>query len=700
MNKIEKISKSKTIDYGAEAINNFWLCKNKNTDNQENNSLRKIISVFEAVQDSIICVQTEQIDSSKLIEAIFNASKKRNRIYILTNNKPEKLKELTGSCLIRYGIKNIGSFILVNPNSSSAKGIIYTAPFLETSFANENTDLELDNNQTKILFRFFCDNFWNKATNEIIDNFNTPQTTSEPPLDFLPNMDDFCDAVFIKNKINKIKADANILVPNIQNSNVINFDLLENSNILTSLTDDDLLLKLANNNNLYANENITPRVIINKNGKSYLIPKTHISEEDNFYAIELNSKQIEKLDNEFEQQISKSEFKFHLSEKRENLIDKEIKLISDIDNTITINSDVNKKVEDIQCDKFLPKEAFGNQEPRFIDDNISCKINYNWEIIPFYVPKNAKKARLYTDWENKEKAYDDFLDNIDKAIQESSESKKVGERLKRFFLGKKQKISGHTNELENLKTKKLSELDKSEKKEVVEKVNELAQKVNADLSEINTEIKKAEIDEEIERLEKEKDEQQLELEIFIEEEDIKLKKKEDEKEEKLKVFCEKYKKEEKDLPKFRSELEQKSGKKHRKKNPEEAKKAETTLLELNQITNSFNFRKKFEDEKKKKEKSIQKIDNEIERKQKEKSKISATNDKQEDSSLSNLKGKQKKSNKNNSKFEISEKLLKLPTKGELYERGNKKYLAIEYWEEYEEAKQEAKRLNSELCVEQ
>ena len=43
-------------------------------------------------------------------------------------------------------------------------------------------------------------------------------------------------------------------------------------------------------------------------------------------------------------------------------------------------------------------------------------------------------------------------------------------------------------------------------------------------------------------------------------------------------------------------------------------------------------------------------------------------------------------------------LPQLPQVGELYESGDQSYLAIEYWDQYEQATKEAQRLKAKLCA--
>jgi hypothetical protein len=65
--RIRRIQKTKTIDYGNKEINNFWLkIKKKSNFQKENTNLKQIISVFDEIQDSIICIQTEKLNHPEI----------------------------------------------------------------------------------------------------------------------------------------------------------------------------------------------------------------------------------------------------------------------------------------------------------------------------------------------------------------------------------------------------------------------------------------------------------------------------------------------------------------------------------------------------------------------------------------------------------------------------------------------------------
>ena len=61
------------------------------------------------------------------------------------------------------------------------------------------------------------------------------------------------------------------------------------------------------------------------------------------------------------------------------------------------------------------------------------------------------------------------------------------------------------------------------------------------------------------------------------------------------------------------------------------------------------------------------------------------------------KDQNKTNSKQNNEFSIPD-IEYLPKIGKLFEAGKQKYLEIEFWEDYDIAKTEAKRLKAKLCA--
>ena len=513
MEKIQSIQKSKTIDYSDKPLERFWLECNTDSLQQTEDCRTFFTETLNKSSDSVICMQTEKIDDPELIKALYAASK-NNRIYILTNDKPSALKDLSGCCLVRYGVNNIGSFMLINPGKQNSSGYLFTAPFLASSFASDNIILTLDINQTKTLFRFFCNAFWNKASHEIIDNFDSEMPVSEPPLDFLPNLNDFCDEIYVKKECTAPTADAIVMLPELRSEQLIDYRTVTDSKILIHFgyVDEQALMKMTNSNNeLYAAKNICAQLVLTKTDKSFLIPKPYISKTDNIFALELNDAQKNILMNKIRSRIiDKLEYRYLHSEKRGGYADRTIYFTSSPEKAIQIRTQSDIELSAVCSSKFFERNLFEQQEPQFQDDGVSCNITYTWEIKPFFLPNGAKKDRLYDEWQDIEQQYKKLCETLKQEIDDAGK-RNITERLKRFFLGKNHKFTEYKNKLDELKMKQLSILEKHERNKIVKDINEIKQNISSDKKDIDNEIKKADIDDVITTLEDKKMEKEKEL---------------------------------------------------------------------------------------------------------------------------------------------------------------------------------------------
>ncbi len=713
--KIKPLEKTKTIDYSSEEIKNLWLqIKEPTPTTLSSQNKKSIISLLKKANNTIICIQTEKLEDSDIIDEIYKASKRENRIYITVNEKSEAWKELAGFALIRYGIRNIGSFVLINPQSKNAEGLAYSSPFTDTGLVDpENILIELSPDTTKTLYRFFSYNFWNHTEWEILQDFNNPGKVKDLPIDIYPNKGDLCDADFVRNKIADIKKGL-FIVPGITHEDFVSYENLEDSFILTGLTvnDPDLLVSLGEKETIiiYANKHVLPfRLYEISNKETWaIIPKALINPDDLIYAIPVKREEI-KFDAEFE-------FKSALP--REMLKNKKFRLLDNPEEEIKIQGYEEINLNEIKLQELPPQEEFEKKEPQqFPDTGTILKCKYLWKVVPFYTPSNAKKHKLYDSWEKLQKQYEEFLDKINSRLQESNNTP-ITDKLKRWFLGKRQTLKQYEEKIQELRKEKLAFLPLEKRRRIVKELNEIVAKINKNIESIERKKKEAALQGEIDNLKTTIAEKEKELEKFIQEEESKIKKQEDEKEKKLKEFLEKNNIKQDEIKSFRSKLEQKAGKKNRKKNPEEAKKAKETLNELNEIL-GFNFRKQLEDEKNKKEKEIKRLKQELERKEKEIAKLKP--EEEETSLLTLIEGNEKESQENtephslienviddlpeassvsSSKegFNLPDNLLPLPKIGELWQAGNQKFLQIEFWEEYDEALKEAERFKAKLSV--
>ncbi len=586
--KIQPITKSKTVDYSEALLQNFWQQKSHISANQNHKS--EILKTLQFALEGIVCIQTESLTDKTVIKQIFDISQNlKVRFYILVNEYSQELDLLNEICLIRYDVKNIGSLILVNPNSDKPQGTFFTGQLTEQSMAvSQHITRSLEGKENEELFRHFCFQFWETAKKEVIEKRKHTNITSKP------------------------------------------IDVFHDEGVF--------------------------------GGKNFVYG-TLFAFSEKAKRGDLSGKQIIYLNNE--KQIP-----------------------------ITIHPKSSKDLGDLTFDNLFPKTEFENIEPNFVDDGVSVSMDYKWRNVPFYLPEKVTHSSLYDRWNKKKEEIIKVLDSILNKIQEAEKKENtISKALSRFFLGKKTTFNKLKSDIEDLKQTDFANITENQLKEKIAEINSIYSQVESEIGEIELEDKKAKLDEEIEDLkEKEKTKQE---ELTKKQED--LNDKEIEYKKKLKVFLEKYNLEEASLLKVKNEWQEKSGRKNKKKNPKEAEEAEAKLSELNEIQNAV-FINKLKSEIEKLNKEIKRLEDDIKLKEKEKAKASGQQNEDKSSLSEFLSNKSSKQNSNSVKLLTVPDLPQLPQIGKLYEHNNQSYLAIEFWEEYEQGKREAERLKAKLCT--
>jgi hypothetical protein len=681
MTPIKPVSKTETKNYGQEPVNEFWLeiPASASSDSQDKKYLDHIKTVLYSVEDGVICVFSKELSSKPLCkEALANARNKGNRIYILTNDYHSEMKNLEG-CLIRYGgNKKLGSFILINPNSNEPTGCLFTGRLSEEGIIlPANLLLDLDNAQVSTLFRYFCYQFWNKAEKERIGN--EERDTGAAPLDIYPPIEDSCDFEYLKSVWNKETENAMITTSLLNENAYLRYSNFSNSTIISLLSgiDDSLVRSLKQKNNkIYIFDDVTLINSLRSPDGIWLIPKTDSAREEEIYSIKLNSEQAELLNNHIKAlSQGKTKYRYFTNEIREKLSGQTIFFLGDsVSQKFKINAESSITVQPNPPSELLPKEDFENRKPAFTDDGRSVSITYEWTNIPFTLPSGSKKHQLYKDWENAENDITAYIVKIQKNISDIENSgNKLSKLLYHLFLGKKQLFSEYKNKLDELKGIKYSTLKSPELRGKIDQIDEIRISVEKDTSEISEENRKAGIKEQIGAKEDEKKKR----EDGLKEKETELK----ETEEKIKTLSDglkelekqpKEKTEEKEIKNANKEIEDKKVKK---------KKIEDDIDKLkNQIKNVTN--------------EISDLNAQLKKPVKE--------EKSEGSTLLYVLGGGKTPSQSGQVKELSDseflQFLRLPHTGELFQHNGQDYLAITNWEEYDEGKKEAERLNAKLCA--
>jgi myosin heavy subunit len=425
-------------------------------------------------------------------------------------------------------------------------------------------------------------------------------------------------------------------------------------------------------------------------------------------------------------------YQFFASEKKKNLAGKTIvNLGRALSEKYQINTETASDLGVHALTELPDWEQFENFKPVFNSDEKSVSIIFKWTNKPFTLPEGSTKHTLYSDWENVQNKITTHIAHITNIVDENEKKEKtISNVIKHFFLGKQQKFSEYRSDLDKLRKINYGFIEKAELQEKIARINKILSDVIKDAEQIIEEDRKARIQENIEDKNKEKASLKAELSVKeieasnAKDEYQKLSDSSEEFTKELEKHLETLKKEKKDelarLEKLladanKSAEDSDTTVKEIEKQIEEVNTGkDSAIADIEQKLNETKETKKNLEELKLKH---QRLENDADSFRK---KISAKTREIEslEAQLKNTGGGKDEAQKKESVLAGMKKpsgkaaanrtdspqtlgvpeLARLPAKGELYQHKGQDYLAIEYWEEYNEGKEEAGRLKAKLCA--
>ncbi len=449
MNKIVKINKDNLISYENDVIKYFQKSDITKIEESKNDVLR----IIQNAKTKIVLTITKELDESILFELERKIILKLD-IYLII-----KSADLLKSNIQRYlnilvrVYNDLDNDFIIADNV----GILFINPLNTT---DNNPFIKLNENETKDLFYWFCYMFWEKSSIEIING--KPEN--------------------IKQKVN---------VPFTNENDYIN--IVQQKEFLG-----DLYLPFDNNSKKLI-KNFDNDIYLSKNLKKEAIQTAGLLK---ISSLILNGKKISDFLTEKWKlkENSLREITTEILPYNEEWIDK---------NLITINESKTTDLKNVTSDTI---EKMGETKPNdFPKEKYIRNINYIWTVSPPYLPKEAKKSKLYDDWEKFNKKNKELIQNSKDKCTKIAEGKGLISKWFGFFTGRKRKaieLSEQITEYENFDFSVLYDYkDEYEKLknfiiEIYNKEKEYEgeieiQKKNDKIEELNNNIKekKTEIDE-------------------------------------------------------------------------------------------------------------------------------------------------------------------------------------------------------------
>ncbi len=436
MKKIGMLRKQKLLDRSDSVIKNFWEIEDSRSVTSGEDIREKLIELISCANEVII-IRTSRLYDAEIIEALSDAWLKRKvRVYGILSGIPEALNLEFGVFHTSEGIKS--SYILVDPKSAESSGLWWnTSKMEDVTFC-----FELKGDMIRELWGHFTQEFW--ASEEAIVLGNVKQRMKpdrRPPeiplslkktsrgvsLNFLYNVRQLYlpEELFNEKNID-IVLDATetakeITVPLKEISHEVVEDALEDGKKVLS---GDIPAGLA---------------IGDSGGVLFMSD----------IMFKLDTKQTEEVLKKF-----KKNGKFY-QEKRLGDV-QGIVIFQDSnwespESLITVDDEATCYIPPVRCDnidewlshyEIIPEVPEENQLP------LARKINLIYEVHPPYLPKDAKRHSIYTEWEDFRNTYKRVLDMIkSKCKKISHNGLKEGDKI--ALEGKLSEINATINRMES-----------------------------------------------------------------------------------------------------------------------------------------------------------------------------------------------------------------------------------------------------------
>ena len=456
MAKIENIIKRETVSYDDYFIENCLVSRNKNellsseimdlsigrfiVTGKKKYLRNKIIEYIDSAKN-FVCLCSFILTETEIISSLKKASQRGVRVYILTapehqltrenseadirqdeiKKHKEILGELTYTTLTRTAPHLHSKFLIVDPKSEDAKGILSTANFSERELT-ENPDIGviLSKSEIQDLFKQFIRAFWKESERELLEKGNLTAIGQSPysadvlalPTDLLITMK---DSYTLKEKILEILTQINpesdkliISIYSIKDSYEITekiLDFVNQGGSVTLLTrarpiNIPALIKLQKKGaRVLIHDRVHGKVIIvkGKSTKSVLMTAnlTELGLESGFETgLLLDEKDTAHLNQIIATWIGKFPLEFLSKSKLKDLPNKGYFFDEkDGKTSFTIHPETTNKLG-----KFIARslELMNDKKPsHFPDVNVSGiyyrKCVYEWEVEPPTLPNSAKK---------------------------------------------------------------------------------------------------------------------------------------------------------------------------------------------------------------------------------------------------------------------------------------------------------------------
>lgn len=367
-----------------------------------------INTIIEAAQRTLLIATSKLADN--LIETLQGVADKGIRVYLVLGEDDQNrraIEALMGRCLIRTGVTQQGSLILVDHQANIERGAI-----LSSQLHNSHTLLNLSKSQIQDYYRLFCHLFWHVAQNEYIHTMKADQKAKDSPEGLVElNHQDI-----LPHKIPHLVGDlwdqtgiANLSQPK-QFYTWANEQKGKKILISTAHIQGDLIDKLGQiSSTLTLTEAAhLPTLIFGVESKAVLMPQSAEKDDVN-WCVSLSPEQHAEAKQALDNWHANAEWQMKTNP-RISEVQGKFRLLTQADQTLECLDSRTINVPEIHTtnmDEFfnIPTRELAKNHCNINLTLLAHQINYQVRIHPPYLPENAVPDPLYQNWRNAKESW-------------------------------------------------------------------------------------------------------------------------------------------------------------------------------------------------------------------------------------------------------------------------------------------------------
>lgn len=442
-----------------------------------------------------LLIACEQLRDELFISVIKEQAEQGVRIYLLLGDKSVNraaIDALSGRCLVRTGVSQQGSLILVDHTTTRAQGLMLMSDQPLVSAEQSAWGIHLEPQQIDDSFRSFCKLFWEQSSEEYLQQNQQQFSVQHPDGTVVTNHShQLCGTLSdcLGDTLEHLKAathsgfgasgDSWRLLLGTQSR-----DIKEQARAGVALTDKKI-----------------PSVLLSSDGNWLLPDKTDFIVAN--WCLKLSAQQSKKFEQIYDQAFEEAAWQYQAETVIGECSDQKKVRFADQPTLELVVEEVRKiELKDISTqniDSFLNDDAkqLVSEVTDWQRSQLAHFIDYDMVVHPPYCPESAKLDALYQAWDNSEHNWQQRLEVLTKAQskidqQQAGIADKLKGFIKGFLLGQGQSVKSLNQEIDTLKTWSVISATPAKREQHRQQLESLQDKIRRRGADTEQELDKAE----------------------------------------------------------------------------------------------------------------------------------------------------------------------------------------------------------------